>query len=198
MNRKPIVVIIGLAACCVINVLPSGAILASRVENGETFSALAYLPAGPGAGRSADVTIKINSYSSANEVQNLHALLIDRGPEALLRAFEKMKPRGRIAMTGTVGFYEFKVIVSAPSAGGRRILAAADRPISFLEQYYGTRSADYKFGFMELNLDQRDRGEGSLIYAAKLKVINSDKIEIENLGIEPIRLMGVRKLGKSE
>src|SRR5262249_5401113 len=194
MNKKTLAVIITLAAWCVINVPPSPAILASPGRDGETLSALAVLPAGPGAGRSAGVNITNNSYFSSEEGQSLHAMLIDRRPHALLRALEEMKARGRVAMTGTVGFYEFKVIISVPSGSGRRILAAADRPISFLEQYYGTRSADYRFGFMELNLDQRDRGEGSLTYAAKLKVINSDKIEIENLGIEPIKLMRVRKL----
>jgi len=194
MNRKTLVLTISLAAWCVINALPARAILAPPAAKGETFSALAYLPAGPGAGRTANVNITINSYSSPEEVQNLHAMLIDRGPDVVLKALEKMKPKGRIAMTGTVGFYEFKVIISVPSGGGRRILAAADRPISFLEQYYGTRSTDYKFGFLELDLDQRGRGEGNLTYAAKVKVINSDKIEIENLGIEPIKLMGVRKL----
>jgi len=174
--------------------LAGSPIAALNPSRSESFSALAYLPAGAGAGSTGNVTITIKSYSSAAEVQNLHALLIDRGPDALLKALEKMKPRGRIAMTGTVGFYDFKVVMSLPSGSGRRIMAAADRPISFLEQYYGTRSSDYKFGFMELNLDQRGRGEGSLTYAAKVKVINSDRVEIENFGIEPIKLMGIRNL----
>jgi hypothetical protein len=193
MNRR-ILIIVGLLALCVVNVMPGRAIPPIRTVSGETFSALAYLPAGPGAGRTADVTITINAYSSPEEVQSLHALLIDRGPDVVLKALEKMKPKGRISLTGTVGFYDWKVIMSVPSPTGRHIMAAADRPISFLEQYYGTRSSDYKFGFMELDLNQQNRGEGSLIYAAKVKVMNSDKVEIENLGIEPIKLMGVRKL----
>jgi|SRR5215467_2182127 len=196
MNR-PILIIVAimyLAICCIGSVPRAHLATTSPASKSETFSALAYLPAGAGAGSSANVTITINSYSSPDEVQNLHALLIDRGPDVVLKALEKMRPKGRIALTGTVGFYEFKVIMTIPSAGGRRILAAADRPISFLEQYYGTRSSDYKFGFMELDLDQRGRGQGSLTYAAKVKVINSDRVEIENFGIEPIKLIGVRKL----
>jgi len=196
MNR-PILIIVAimyLAICCVGSVARAHLATTSPASKSEIFSALAYLPAGAGAGSSANVTITINSYSSRDEVQDLHAMLIDRGPDVVLRALEKMRPKGRIALTGTVGSYDFKVIMTIPSAGGRRILAAADRPISFLEQYYGTRSSDYKFGFMELNLDQRGRGEGSLTYAAKVKVINSDRVEIENFGIEPIKLIGVRKL----
>jgi len=192
--KKTILIVVGLLAWCGAGVRQGGAISTRPIVNGETFSALAYLPAGAGAGATANVTITINSYSSAEEVQNLHALLIDRGPEAVLKALERIKPKVRIAMTGTIGFYNFKVIMSVPSSNGRRILAAADRPISFLEQYYGTRSTDYKFGFMELDLDRRDHGQGSLTYAAKVKVINSDRVEIENFGVEPIKLMGVRKL----
>jgi len=191
--KKAILVTACLMASC-LGVMPGKATSAPPSGAGETFSALAYLPAGAGAGATANVTITINSYSSPEEVQNLHAMLIDRGPDVVLNALEKMKPKGRIAMTGTIGFYDFKVIMSVPSSNGRRILAAADRPIGFLEHYYGTRSTDYKFGFMELDLDARNRGSGSLTYAAKVKVINSDKVEIENFGIEPIRLMGVRKL----
>src|SRR5215469_12119141 len=191
--KKAILMIAYLMASYAIGVTPSTTTSARPAGAGETFSALAYLPAGAGAGATANVTITINSYSSPEEVQNLHAMLIDRGPDVVLNALEKMKPKGRIAMTGTIGFYDFKVIMSVPSSNGRRILAAADRPIGFLEHYYGTRSTDYKFGFMELDLDARNRGAGSLTYAAKVKVINSDKVEIENFGIEPIRLMGVRK-----
>jgi len=192
--NKAIPIVVCLLAACATGVMSFNTISARPAVGGETYSALAYLPAGAGAGGTANVTITINSYSSPEDVQNLHAMLIDRGPDVVLKALERMKPKGRIAMTGTVGFYDFKVIMSVPSSNGRRILAAADRPISFLEQYYGTRSTDYKFGFMELDLDRRGRGQGSLTYAAKVKVINSDKVEIENFGIEPIRLMGVRKL----
>ena len=38
----------------------------------------------------------------------------------------------------------------------------------------------------------KEEGQGSLIYSAKIK-IDGNKIEIENYGIEPIRLMSVRK-----
>jgi hypothetical protein len=193
MTRR-ILIAFSLSVWCAISVMPRPAITARPVAKTETFSALAYLPAGPGAGNTANVTITISSYSTPEEVQNLHAILVDRGPEVALKALEKMKTKGRISLTGTIGFYEFKAIMSIPSPTGRRIFAAADRPISFLEQYYSTRSSDYKFGLMELDLDQKDRGEGTLVYAAKVKLINSDNIEIENFGIEPIKLMGVRKL----
>ena len=36
-------------------------------------------------------------------------------------------------------------------------------------------------------------GEGALIYAAKVTVLEGNRVEIENYGIDPVKLMGVRK-----
>src|SRR5215469_2271788 len=114
MNRPSLIIvaIMYLAICCIGSVPRAHLATTSPASKSETFSALAYLPAGAGAGSSANVTITINSYSSPDEVQNLHALLIDRGPGVVLNALEKMKSRGRIEMTGTIRFYDFKVIMS--------------------------------------------------------------------------------------
>ena len=84
--------------------------------------------------------------------------------------------------------------------GGRggSIYAVADRPIGFLESYYSTRSRDYPFGILELDLKSGDseteKGEGTLIYAAKVRVIAGEKVEVENLTFAPIKLLGVRRL----
>lgn len=161
----------------------------------ETFSALAELPV---AGSTMNVTIYINRYSSEQDAKQMHAILLDGGPKALLKTLQKMKPIGRIERVGTVGFYDFKFILSTPTATGRRIYAVTDRPIGFLEAYYDTRSKDYPFGIMQLELKAdekgRQKGEGTLIYAAQIKVLDGEKVEIENLTFAPIRLLGVRKL----
>ena len=160
----------------------------------EVFSALAQLPV---AGTTMNVKIYINSYSSPQEAQQLHGLLLDGGPRALLKALGKMKPKGRIERDGQVGFYTFKFILSKPTATGRQIYAVADRPIGFLEAYYDTRSRDYPFGILQLDLTEKEKGkekgEGTLIYAAKIKVLNGEKVDIENLTFAPIKLLAVRQ-----
>lgn len=161
----------------------------------EIFSALAELPV---AGGTMNVTIRINRYSTEQEGKQMRAILLDGGPKALLKTLQKMKPIGRIEKVGTVSFYDFKFILSTPTATGRRIYAVADRPIGFLEGYYGTRSRDYPFGIMQLELkageEGKEKGEGTLIYAAQIKVMDGEKVEIENLTFAPIKLLGVRKL----
>jgi len=49
---------------------------------------------------------------------------------------------------------------------------------------------------LDLKKDEKgkEKGEGVLIYAAKIKVLDGNKLEVENYGISPVRLMAVRKL----
>jgi len=169
----------------------------------EHFAALAYLPSGAGmrmvgAGASANVDIRLNSYTGDAEAKTLAGALLEGGPDALLKLLEKAKSRGKITLTGRVGFYDLKLIRSHRIEGGRRIYAVGDRPVGFLEAYVSNRSRDYEFGILQLDLktssNGKEEGVGSLIYAAKIKVLNGKSIDVESYGIEPIRLMGLRKL----
>lgn len=177
---------------CVLLAMPASA---ARNGKDESFSALAQLPV---AGTTMNVRIYIKSYSTPQEAQQLHGVLKDGGPSALLKALHKMKSIGRIEPEGNVGFYNFKLILSKPTAEGRHIYAVADRPIGFLEAYVGSRSVDYPFGILELDLKTdkkgKEKGEGSLIYAAQIKVVDGEKVDIENLTFAPIRLLGVQQL----
>jgi hypothetical protein len=161
----------------------------------EVFSALAQLPV---QGTTVNVKIYIRGYSSEADAQRLNGVLRDGGPAALLKALRKMKSMGRIEKEGTVGFYDFKLILSKPSATGRKIYALTDRPIGFLEAYFDTRSKDYPFGIMELELkagdNEKQKGEGTLVYAARIKGMDAEKLEVENVAFAPIRLLGVRQL----
>jgi hypothetical protein len=184
---------------CLSLVVPSlatpGAQTDSKTPYKQTFSALAELPTG---GTTTNVTIYITRYSTASDAEGLHAILLDGGAKALLKALHKMKSIGKIERTGTVGFYDLKLILSTTTSAGRHIYALTDRPIGFLESFYSTRSKDYPFGVMELDLQAdekgREKGVGTLVYAAKVKGLNGDKVEIENETFAPIRLLGVRQL----
>jgi len=169
----------------------------------EKFGALAYLPSGAGpamvgAGARVNVDLFVNSYTSDAEAKTMAATLVEAGPDALLKVLEKTDSRGRITLTGRVGFYDLKLIRSHRTANGRRIYAVGDRPVGFLEMYAGNRSLDYPFGILQLDLETKEKGKeegvGTLIYSAKIKVLEGNSIDVESYGIQPIRLMGVRKL----
>lgn len=169
----------------------------------EKFGALAYLPhgAGPamvGAGARVNVDVWVNSYTSDAEAKTMAGALLEGGSAALLKQLEDAKSIGKVRLTGRAGFYDFKLIRSHQVEGGRRIYLVGDRPMGFLEVYAGNRSMDYPFGIMQLDLKKnskgREEGEGAMLYAAKIKVLENNKIELESYGVGAIKLMGVRKL----
>jgi hypothetical protein len=168
----------------------------------EKFSALAYMPhgAGPamvGSGARVNVDVWVNSYTSDAEAKTLATALLEGGSDSLLKALEKADTIGKIRLNGRAGFYDFKLIRSHQVEGGRRIYLVGDRPVGFLEMYVGNRSQDYPFGIMQLDLKKnskgREEGTGALLYAAKIKVLENNRIELESYGIDAIRLLGVRK-----
>lgn len=197
-----------LIACCVLVV--SGLAISAPMPpqekakpKKEKFGALAYLPSGAGpamvgAGARANVDLFVNAYTNDEEAKRMASVLVEAGPNALLKVLEKAKSIGKITLTGRVGFYDLKLIRSHRTPTGRRIYAVGDRPIGFLEVYAGNRSQDYPFGILQVDLktkeNGKEEGEGALIYSAKIKVLEGNNIDVESYGIAPIRLMAVRKL----
>ncbi len=174
----------------------------AQKQKSEKFSALAYMPhgAGPamvGAGARVNVDLWVDRYTTDEEAKALAGALLEGGSESLLKLLEKAKTIGKIRLTGRVGFYDFKLIRSHKTETGRRIYAVGDRPIGFLEAYASGRSKDYPFGIMQLDLKANEKGkeegEGALLYAAKIKVLSGNSIDVESYGIGPIQLMAVRK-----
>jgi len=168
----------------------------------DAFSAMAYLPTGAGArmmgaGATASLTINVERFSSDDEVKQYQLTLLEKGPNELLKALQNAPSIGKVTMQRRVGFFDLKLIRSRPTETGRRIVGVCDRPIGFLEAYYSGRSLDNKFGIVIIDLKTnkkgKEEGEGVLIYAAKVTVLEGNKVEVENLGIDPVKLMGVRK-----
>ena len=162
---------------------------------------MAVLPAGVRTvrgGGTANLTIHIYGYTSDAETKRYTSLLIESGSNALLKAFEKTDAIGKVSVSGRVGQFDLKLIRSDPTETGRRIVGLCDRPIQFREIHAGGRSVDYKFGMVTLDLKTNSKGKeegvGELIYAAKIKLLEGNNVEVENYGIQPAKLLGVRKL----
>lgn len=197
-----------LFASCLLAVLALALVMpasapAKDEQKSEKFGALAYMPSGAGpamvgAGARVNVDIWVNAYTNDADAKVWAAALLEGGSPALLKKLEDAKTIGKIRLTGRAGFYDFKLIRQHRSEGGRRIWLIGDRPIGFLEVYAGNRSQDYPFGILQLDLKTNSKGKeegtGALIYAGKIKVLEGNNIELETYGIEPIRLLGVRKL----
>ena len=160
----------------------------------EQFSAVASLPRS--ARTTSWVDIWISRYTSDATTRRMAAVLAEGGQDAVVKELEKAKSIGRATLTRRLGRFDLKLVRSRKTPTGRRIIAVSDRPIGFLEAYGGSRSMDYKLGIVMLDLKRNKKGkevgEGILLYASQVK-IEDGKLEIEYLGMEPIKLRNVRK-----
>lgn len=160
----------------------------------ERFSAVASLPRNQT--RTAWVDIRINRYTSDATTKRMAAVLAEGGQDALVKELDKAKTIGYASLSMRVGAFDLKLIRSHKTPTGRRIIGVSDRPIGFLELYRGGRTEDYKLGIIVLDLKKNSKGkevgEGILLYASQVEIKNGT-VEIEYVGMEPIKLRNVRK-----
>jgi hypothetical protein len=105
---------------------------------------------------------------------------------------EKIKKMGSVAVDGQVS-YDVGAVWNIPTEKGRRIVIVTARPISAFEARNATRSRDYPFSVLQMDLDNRGKGEGTAIPAAKIRPNKSGGVTIENFATYELRLIGVRK-----
>ena len=150
----------------------------------------------PRTGQAGTVDITIDRWSTDAERKGLvDAFLREGSGDALLHALQKTKRVGFIRLPNTLG-YDLHYARQVPGEdGGRRIIIATDRRISFWEAREQPRTMDYPFTLIEMRLDKNDAGEGKLALATKIS-LSKDKqhIELENYGSEPVRLNEIKKV----
>lgn len=145
------------------------------------------------AGRSRPFTLHVTNYTSADDAERLNAALRSGGQDELLRAISRLDA-GRIAIGTGVGVTANAVIATPTAEGGTKLTVLFERNVGFYELRAGTRSSDYRFGYAELYLDRRGRGEGTFIPVAKVRLEGNTWV-VEDFGAFPARLMGLRSSG---
>ncbi|HYG63348.1 MAG TPA: hypothetical protein VEL74_12260 [Thermoanaerobaculia bacterium] len=136
------------------------------------------------------VVIHIEQFSSPQEVQQLANLLAEKGPSAVQDATWRLE-KGWIRVGGSLG-YPLAVITRRPTSEGQRITILLDRPVTYREQWQNLRSADYPFGYIELNLDRNGRGDGQFIPAGQIRLSSTGALEVVQYGFQPVRLLNVQ------
>jgi hypothetical protein len=132
-------------------------------------------------GKTFSVTINIEQYSTPEERQVLVEAFQQAGSEGLFNALEKMRSKGRISITGTLG-YDISFVRKIPTDGGYKIRILTNRPIRFGEAWVSGRSTDYNLSALELNIrDGKDKSTGILLPACLFKIDKkTSELEIEN------------------
>lgn len=155
------------------------------------YAAVAFGQSGSMAGKSFGLTIYLQQLTSDGEIDELVSTLKHKGPNGLVSALEDMKDKGRVAPSGSVGTGMRVVRIHPTKGSGQHIVLATNRPISFPELYHGTRSRDYQFGIVVLNVDKDGKGSGSFAPLCKVKFNKKNELEIEHYGQKPFRLANV-------
>lgn len=143
------------------------------------------------------IQIGIDTWSPQAEAERLVATLTEKGSDALLRELQRSPRKGFIRTSTSLGWDIHFAREFQGEDGTRRIVIATDRPMNFYEIRNQSRSTEYDFMFAEIRLNKDGTGEGKLSTATKVRFDKKkNQIELENWGIEPVRLNQVRVTSK--
>lgn len=144
-------------------------------------------------GRTGPVEIAITRWSTQAERKLLQQTLFKKGQNGLLEELRDMRSVGRIYTPGSIGYDLRFAEQRALPDGGREIIFATDRPMSFWELTNRPRSAQYPFTWVQFKVDRNGRGEGKIAVAARITGEEADDlIEVEDFAIQPVRLQNIR------
>jgi hypothetical protein len=120
---------------------------------------------------------------------------VTRANEKLLSALQKLPKVGYIRTPNTLA-WDLRYARQTPlPEGGRRIVLATDRPIGFREAANRTRTMDYPFTIVQVELDKNDRGTGKILAGTKIYIDKKTKdLVLENYAQQPIRFNEIKKV----
>jgi hypothetical protein len=142
-------------------------------------------------GKTVSVKVIISQFSTEED----RAVLVDafkKGQnQALVDALSKMKPVGRIAITGTVGS-DLAYIRLIRTDTGSKIRFATNRLIRFGEAYSNSRTIAYNLTAGEFDLNDSDKNKSTgVLYPASQLIINKDgQLEFQ-LNKNPWKLVNI-------
>ena len=137
-------------------------------------------------------SIQVDEYTSDEQFIEFLEILAGGGPRRLEDAFQRSR-KGRIVIN-SLG-YDIALARSTPTESGRVVRMFTVRHLGFDETVGQTRSREYPFGMIELQLDHNGRGDGVLVVAARLQLNADGRLEVETFretfGTPAYRLMNV-------
>jgi hypothetical protein len=143
--------------------------------------------------RTGPVEMDVSRWSTPAERTELVQTLFKQGSDALLDKLRNMRSVGRIYTPGSIGFDLRYAEQRQLPDGGREIILATDRPMSFWEIVNAPRSSQYPFTWVQFKMKPDGTGEGKLAVAARIMGEETDRlIEVEDFAIYPIRLQNIR------
>jgi len=181
MTKRMISRAVGVAVACAFLSLLAFPAVAQDQRVHEEYQAQA-MGQGTQLGRTFNVTLIIEEYSSPEERQVLVEAFEKAGSQGLYNALNKMRAKGHIAITGTLG-YDVIFARTIPNPDGSiKIRVLTNRPITFGEAWTDSRSMDYNLSALELDINKEMRqSTGILLPACQFKIDKkTNELVIEN------------------
>jgi len=159
MKKKTKFTVLTVVVASVVVLLSSTRSIAQEQMLHEEYQAQA-MGQGTQMGQTFNVTVHIEEYSSPEERQVLVEAFDKAKSQGLFNALSKMKSKGRIAITGTLG-YDISFVRKIQTPDGWKIRILTNRPITFGEAWTDSRSMDYNLSALELDLNDDQQGKNS-------------------------------------
>jgi len=170
----------------------SGRAAAQTAGGPEKYNATA-INMGSGPSGARRVLVSVDRWTTPQDREKLLTVFNEKGPDKLLDALVDSPKVGYIRLPNTLA-WDLRYAFQTPLPdGGRRVVLITDRPISVEEARNNPRVSDYPFTLLEIHFTKEGVGVGKMSVATKIS-LSKDKmtIELENYGIEPVRLTEVR------
>ena len=166
----------GFSLLCLASLRSAG----QEVQMPEEYQAQA-IGQGTQLGQNFNVTVNIQEYSTPEDRQVLVDGFNKTGSKGLNSALRKMKAKGHIAITGTLG-YDISFARRLPTANGVKIRVLTNRPITFGEARTDSPSMEYDLTAIELDLsNEKGKSTGILLPACRFTINKkTNELEIEN------------------
>ncbi len=130
-------------------------------------------------GQMYNVTLVIEEYSTPDDQKALLTAFSEKQNEGLVNALSKMKSKGRMFMTGTLGYDVAYIRQWKEPDGSTKIRLVTNRPIRFGEAWSDSRSMDYNLSGVEITLSpDKKKSSGSLVPQCQLKLNKENQIEL--------------------
>ena len=144
-------------------------------------------------GRTYGITLIIQELSTDEERSGLLEAFQQKGNEGLVNALSKMHSKGRMSVTGTLGYDVNYVKVFKQPDGSTIIRMVTDRPLLFGEVWASTRSMDYNLSAVEIRISKDGKKKtGTLYPACQLKLNKENVVELE-LYQNPFNLVNIMR-----
>jgi hypothetical protein len=159
----------------------------------EVFTATAAVKGAGGASASAPVTITIDRKMPQSEADPLVAAFKTGGAPALRKALVGISPTGTVRI-GSGRPTQARLTIERPTGDGRLLTIVTDRALAFVGAAKPAAKAKegYDFGVIDLEVDAKGNGSGTIAPAAKIK-LNQNAFVVEDYSGETIRLTAVKK-----